>query len=287
MSKNKNSRPSVLSRTNYAKFLFWLENKECPTPEFAENFITTLNCLYINRQGPIPVKRAELKKTPASGLSLKSLMETGDLPEKPKDVKPETQYYASSLDQMETEAKEQNVILPKIGDNTIPFVNEDGYAEAGYDSYELAKAIVWHYNTLNPNKRNGRPISMTFLQTVLYCAYGTVLAERHTRLTTEHPQMWEFGPMFPRVYSKMKKGIIADETAASNLNASDPALDEYIKRTICQLAGQRFKDITELHTSKSSPWGKCHKENGDKWSCQINDSDIEYWFSSYITKHSV
>lgn len=282
MANETTKRPSVLSRSNYAKMLFWLENRECPVPAFAESFMTTLNYLYIDRQGTIPMKRRPVRNdTPASRLSLESLIE--DTPKKENDNRTQE----TAMDEIEKEAQ-KTVPVPEtpahIGDDTLPYKNEDGFREAGYDSAELAKAIAWHYDRINPNERNGRPISMNFLQTVLYTIYGTVLAERGIRLTTEHPQMWQYGPMFARVYSKMKHGIIAEEKAAIALREKDPSLDEFINRIIRINARKRNKELSELHTSKTSPWGRCLKANGEKWSSQISDTDIADWFRRYIDK---
>ncbi|MDR3164856.1 MAG: DUF4065 domain-containing protein, partial [Synergistaceae bacterium] len=46
----------------------------------------------------------------------------------------------------------------------------------------------------------------TKIQKLLYCCYGCSLAMYNKRLCDEYPRAWQFGPVFPRVFSYIKKG---------------------------------------------------------------------------------
>lgn len=53
--------------------------------------------------------------------------------------------------------------------------------------------------------KNNIYVNVTKLQKLLYCCYGVVLAALDERLTSEHPQAWEHGPVFPRTFNAIKK----------------------------------------------------------------------------------
>ena len=46
-------------------------------------------------------------------------------------------------------------------------------------------------------KANDIPLNITKLQKLMYCCYGVVLAKTGLRLTDEHPEAWQYGPVFP------------------------------------------------------------------------------------------
>ena len=53
---------------------------------------------------------------------------------------------------------------------------------------------------------NGYDYNNTKIQKLLYCCYGCVLAAYGQRLCDEYPRAWQFGPVFPRVFSYINKG---------------------------------------------------------------------------------
>jgi uncharacterized phage-associated protein len=46
----------------------------------------------------------------------------------------------------------------------------------------------------------------TKIQKLLYCCYGCSLVIYNKRLCDEYPRAWQFGPVFPRVFSYIKRG---------------------------------------------------------------------------------
>ena len=121
--------------------------------------------------------RRRREDLPPSPLSIKSIMkEIGCTPQIMKPVqKP----------QVQAEAKTEEVAQPT---DATPL-----------DSVLLAKALQ-HMALIE-----GLQLTMSQIQTILYIAYGVRLAKHGERLTEEHPQMWQYGPVFPRVYAKLKK----------------------------------------------------------------------------------
>ena len=273
--------PSVLTGSNFEAMLAWMSSEGSEAPPFAEEFMVTLDILYMTRSGR-SLRRARTTDMPSSRLSLTYLKEN-PLPEKaapsPSPARKE------ALEAIATnQAPRAAAPARRLGDGDIPFTDENGFREAGLDSLDVAKAIAWHYADIGASAIRGCPLSLSFLQKILYVVYGTFLAERGTRLTAEHPQMWKFGPVFPRVQNKFEKGITADRETAMTLKEKDPSLDEFIPRIIRILSEKSSKDLKGIHTSPSSPWGKCLQEHPDKWSTAIDDREIATWFRKDIDK---
>ena len=271
--------PSVLTGSNFEAMLAWMSTEGSEAPPFAEEFMVTLDLLYMSRSGR-SLRRSRMADAPSSRLSLTFLK---DNPIQEKTAPSPTRKEA--LDAIATKEAPRPAAPPRrLGDGEIPFTDENGFREAGLDSLDVAKAVAWHYTDIGASAIRGCPLSLSFLQKILYVVYGTFLAERGTRLTAEHPQMWKFGPVFPRVQNKFEKGITADRETAMTLKEKDPTLDEFIPRIIRILSEKRSKDIKHIHTAPSSPWGKCLQEHPDKWGTFIDDREIAAWFRKDIDK---
>ena len=67
------------------------------------------------------------------------------------------------------------------------------------DSVLLAKALR-HMAVIE-----GIELTQSQIQTILYIVYGVRLAQMDERLISEHPQMWQYGPVFPRAYNRLRK----------------------------------------------------------------------------------
>ena len=283
--------PEILSHESFGKILEWLSDPEKEAPEGASDFVTTLDLLYMTRTGE-PIRRRAVR-SPAARLSLRSIMETSEEDEarqrEERRLKAE-EARRRALDAISSpEGKtftEERFPTPRIGDGQIPFTDDNGYAEGGLESLLLARAIAWHYAQAGNAITGGRPLSMTFLQAILYITYGTALAERNVRLTDEHPQMWKYGPIFPRVYKKLSKAIPADGAAADEIRKKDPVLDEFLSRTIRSSAEKKISELTKTHTSPGSPWGRCLKRNPEKWSTSLDDNEIRDWFRKSIDNNN-
>lgn len=285
------TRITVLTEENFRSLIQWLHSDAEAAPAFADTFMTSLDALYMSRSG-LRIRRKAA--TAASKLSLSYITE-----EKNKEERRRAARESSPLDELEAAAPEAPQAepmatpteiatpkspLPQIGQDALPIPNDDGFLEAGLDSLTLAQAVCWHYANTDSEITRGKAITMSFLQTVVYIIYGTFLAKRRTRLTSEHPQMWKYGPVFPRVYNKQPRDPEANKAAARAIREKDPSLDEFIQRIIRINAEKRITDITKTHTSESSPWGICKKNNPDKIGTQLDDKAIAQWFRKAIDK---
>ena len=273
----------LLTAENFEALRSWIKNPEGDPPAFARGFIATLCSTYSSLTG----ERIPGACRSASRLTLESIMREARREDELREQErarasvPET---PSAPVRVPESAAAPAKPLPRLDDGTLPLADENGYLETGMDSLELAGAVAWHFEHTDIAVTKGKKLNMSFLQTTLYVIYGTYLAQRGARLTTEHPQLWKYGPVFPRVYGKMSNGIVPNETAAKTIREKDPVLDEFVGRIIRINLQKRASDLMAEHTAPSSPWGKCRKENPDRWYGALDDTVIAAWFRKSIEK---
>ena len=194
--------------------------------------------------------RRRREDLPPSLLSIKSIMkEIGCSPEILKPVqKP----------QVQAEAKTEEVAQPA---DATPL-----------DSVMLAKALQ-HMALIE-----GLQLTMSQIQTILYIAYGVRLAKHGERLTEDHPHMWQYGPVFPRVYAKLKKDLSDGFEEYNTLLCQYPDRFKYLSNCFRRFAWTKACILTSPHISQGSPWYQTRKDNADKWGARIDDELIGEWF---------
>ena len=159
---------------------------------------------------------------------------------------------------MQTAAKTEEVVQPV---DAMPL-----------DSVLLAKALQ-HMALIE-----GLQLTMSQIQTILYIAYGVRLAKHGERLTEEHPQMWQYGPVFPRVYAKLKKDSSDGFDEYDTLLCQHPDRFKYLSNCFRRFAWTKACILTSPHISQGSPWELTRKKNPDKWGVRIEDELIREWF---------
>lgn len=272
--------PEILSKENYEALLGWIADPDAEAPAFADSFMTSLDALYMSRSG----KAVRRRPAGTTRLSLEFLMSEAAQPaparHEPQAPNPVLEDLTAFSEPLPETPRER---APQVGDGVLPLTDESGFREAGLDSILVAKAIAWHWSRLETSVTKGRAASMSFIQLTLWVVYGTLLAERNTRLTAEHPQMWKYGPAFPRVHNRNKKEpITADPEAAEAIRKQDPQLNEFLDRIVGINAKWGVSRLSAIHTAKSSPWGRCLAKNPDKWSTPIDDGETAAWFRKSI-----
>ncbi len=114
-------------------------------------------------------------------------------------------------------------------------------------------------------------LNMTQTQKLLYIAYGIEIARANIRLTDEHPQAWPFGPVFPRVHSK-----VDFSTTPPNPDGIPDEIVSLLRDVVKAFGRTSATKLSEWSHSKDSPWDKTPK---DKWGRSLSDSDIREYFS--------
>ena len=172
---------------------------------------------------------------------------------------------------------EEDASLPSVtvkDEEDLPWENEvkETVAKVGLDSVLVAKALQWmactHEVSLNGSQ----------IQTILYNAYGVWLATKGERLFEEHPQVWQYGPVFPRAYKHLKKNAGNGQVEHDMLRAECPDRFEFIRRCFQRFAWTSAGVLTSPHTADDSPWKKTKEENSDKLGVRIEDELIRQWF---------
>lgn len=249
---------NLLTTKNMELMVSWLNGEGDQRPEFAERFMTTMHLMYMNRSSGDggPLRRERRFPRGAAALSLRAL--TGITPEelfpdkgRERSVSPES-------------------VSPAPTGSSRP-------RERG--SLELAAAVTDIYGTLQGGMDRPRPLTMSFLQAVLYIAYGICLMHNGERLMDEYPQMWKYGPVFARVYSRMDRVRTMAPGAGKRLEEEAPRLHSMLVGVIRSCIDRGMKSVSGELTSAGSPWRKCLETNPDRWGTAIGDRETAEWFS--------
>ena len=164
--------------------------------------------------------------------------------------------------------------LPASDEEDLPWENEakESVVKVGLDSVLVAKALQWmactHDVTLNGSQ----------IQTILYNAYGVWLATKGERLLEEHPQVWQYGPVFPRAYKHLKKNAGNGQVEHDMLRTECPDRFEFIRRCFQRFAWTSAGVLCAPHTAEGSPWKQTKDQSPDKLGVRIEDELIRQWF---------
>ena len=260
---------------NYRQVMAWLRGGDVtPDIQMEEKFHMMINeivmqCIVNNREENIRIynaadRRARRERMPSSPISIKNIMAQFGAEYDPKLLK----------------AEGKPADLPSqvddIGD--LPEDTPDEPVQPmKYDSLAFGKALV------HMAQMEGRGLNMSQIQAILYIAYGVWMVNHEDRLFEEHPQAWQYGPVFPRVYSKMKKGMTDSQVQYLKLKEDSPERLAFLERCFRRYAWTSACDLAAPHKSKGTPWSQTRKENPDKQAVRIDDSLVADWFSQRIS----
>lgn len=140
------------------------------------------------------------------------------------------------------------------------------------DSVLLAKALR-HMAVLEEKE-----LTQSQIQCILYIAYGVRLALKGQRLTAEHPQMWQYGPVFPRAYNRLRKDTDDGFEEYDSLRSEHPVIFRYLTNCFRRYAWTKACILVSPLIADGSPWSDTRKSNPDSWGARIEDSLIREWF---------
>lgn len=156
---------------------------------------------------------------------------------------------------------------------TLPWeAHEVRTGSEGIDSVVVAKSLQW-MASVHDLQLNGSQI-----QSILYNAYGIWLARKGERLLSEHPQVWQYGPVFPRAYKHLKKNVGTGEVEYEILKNDHPSEFVFITKCFQRFAWTNAAILASPHTAKGSPWKSVRDDNPDKLGVCIDDKLIGQWF---------
>ena len=120
------------------------------------------------------------------------------------------------------------------------------------------------------------PINKTQAQKLLYCCYGTVLAEFDERLTVEHPKAWPYGPVFPRTLNDINKKRLNVGMAKDFIQACRPEVLKLIDQTIEKFWGYSASALSAWSHRQGSPWDKAAPLEA------LDDREIQKYFAKIV-----
>lgn len=261
-----NGKPSTLGEKEVLQLLRSL------TGRFQENCRTL-------RPGPVAVFRnLRLRPHPLSMAAI--MQETGERLEKEKAEaeeaakaeagQGENPYLKDLLSKEDT--PEDAPKEPSVEPTPEQAVMEKVAEENRLDSVLLINAIAYIAGMA------GCPLTRSKAQIILYCLYGAHLAAGE-RLPMEHPQVWKYGPVFPRAF---KRGDPEDraacEAAYGELLQRAPALLVEISTRTQAMMGTPMADLNAVHKGERSPYGKTRARYPEKWGMPIPDEEIAEFF---------
>ena len=125
-----------------------------------------------------------------------------------------------------------------------------------YDSRDVAAYIAQQCRAQNI------PYNNTKLQKLLYCAYGILLAWNGERICDEYPRAWQFGPVFPKVFSYFHKhGDISDYSDKVSTGENDD-VRAAISSAIKAFGKYPANQLSAWTHKAGSPWDRA--VNGDE-----------------------
>ena len=104
------------------------------------------------------------------------------------------------------------------------------------------------------------------------------LAQKGERLTAEHPQMWQYGPVFPRAYNRLRKEADDGSQEYDSLRNEHPDIFQYLTNCFRRYAWTKACILVAPHVADGSPWADTRKSNPDSWGVRIEDDLIREWF---------
>ena len=171
--------------------------------------------------------------------------------------------------------EEETQVQPALpSEESLPWENEAKPAATpeSLDSVLVAKALQWMASTHEVS------LNISQIQTILYNAYGVYLATKGERLLLEHPQVWQYGPVFPRAYKHLKKNAGNGQVEHDMLRNDSPDRYEFIRRCFMRFAWTSAGSLNAPHIAQDSPWKKTKDSNSDKLGVRIEDELIRQWF---------
>ena len=256
----------------YRQVFAWLRGGDAtPDPQMENTFLDLMTAavaerLIANRQEyermARAAERAERRANRPSGcLSIKAMLEQV----RSEDSKQIDTVLADDEDLPEAEPVKVEPVQAKAAESVE-------VSSCELDSVLLAKALR-HMAVIE-----GIQLTQSQIQTILYIAYGVRLAQKNVRLMSEHPQMWQYGPVFPRAYNKLRKDASDGSDEYYSLKADHPGIFTYLENCFRRYAWTKACILVSPHLSEGSPWSDTRRSNPDRWGVRIEDELIRDWF---------
>ncbi len=122
----------------------------------------------------------------------------------------------------------------------------------------------------------------TKIQKLLYCVYGVMLAWKDERICNEFPRAWTYGPVFPKVFTWIRKGNDISSYSLKVEKENCDALKIAVSRVLDVFGKFRASDLSAWTHREGSPWWKVVKEEKAGWNSFMPDDYIKTYFKEKV-----
>ncbi len=130
-------------------------------------------------------------------------------------------------------------------------------------------------------KELGTPYNVTKLQKLMYCCDGVTLATYGQPLSTERPEAWQYGPVFPRVLRYIQAHGLNAVVGDVLENEAPDEIKDLIKGTILFFGKFSASQLSAWSHKIGSPWYQA-SDGGTELRMPIDDRSIEAYFKSEV-----
>jgi uncharacterized phage-associated protein len=133
------------------------------------------------------------------------------------------------------------------------------------------------------NLANNESLTNMQLQKMVYIAHGFNLALRGTKLYYEDTRAWNFGPVVPELYEKLRKygsSKVIEKIDTSDTVEPDEDSLEIIKAVYDNYKKYSGMQLSDLTHQNGTPWSKSWENN--KYGVIPADDIYEFYKSNHI-----
>ena len=263
---------SIQQTDTYRQVFAWLRGGDAtPDPEMENSFLDLITAAVAER---LIANRAEYERMaraaeraerrshrPGGCLSIKAMLE---------ETRRETPVQKGTVLADDEDLPEAEPVMSSHAPQAS--TESDVVHSCELDSVLLAKTLR-HMAVIEQVE-----LTQSQIQSILYIAYGVRLAQKNERLTSEHPQMWQYGPVFPRAYNRLRKDADDGTDEYYSLKTDHPNIFTYLENCFRRYAWTKACILTAPHLSEGTPWSDTRTSNPDRWGARIEDELIRDWF---------
>lgn len=130
-------------------------------------------------------------------------------------------------------------------------------------------------------KEVGTPYNVTKLQKLMYCCDGVALATYGKPLSSERPEAWRYGPVFPTVLKYIQSHGIDAVTGNEFENGAPEEIKNLVKGTIVFFGKFSASQLSAWSHKVGSPWYRATNGGADL-KMPIDDLSIKSYFQSEV-----
>ena len=264
---------NITSRENCSEVIAWLRGADAiPDPVMEDRFLEVLASMVIQRMHDDEERRrqqvAQARKARREELAKNHPLSLRHIVD---EMRKEGEIDCTYEELMGITPRNDPGPEPEV---PVETENNREESRSEIDSFTLGRIIRYM------GMAEAHPLNMSQIQIILYISYGVWLASTGERLTSEHPQVWQFGPVFPRAYNKLRKDSESGQEEYESMKKSNPAIVEFLNSQFHRFGWMTASAASGPHVAAGTPWARTKKRNPDKWGVALEDSEVAEWFAA-------